>query len=235
MASTAPKRGREEERRISIRTLVIASVASLTAALVTSQLWSAGTPIAAAATPVIVALVSELLHRPTEVVAQRLTTQRTSSIPREPGRPGPPPPREPEPVPTWAPPESGGEPPSTQPVSVYGRRPRRGRKVAVGLVVATGLLGFAIAATALTVPELITGQSIGKRDNRSTLFGGHHRKKKQQEQQTTTPTGTTTQQQTTPTSTSTTPQKTTTQKQPKQQTTPQQTTPTTPQGGPAPP
>src|SRR3954471_2555605 len=76
MASHPQTRGREDERRLSIRTLVIASIASLTAALITSRFWSAGTPIAAAITPVLVSLVSEMLHRPTEKIAERLTSDR---------------------------------------------------------------------------------------------------------------------------------------------------------------
>jgi hypothetical protein len=67
---------REEERRLNSRTLTIASVASATAAAVTSQLWIAGTWIAAALTPVMVALISEALHRPTERVARAWTTER---------------------------------------------------------------------------------------------------------------------------------------------------------------
>jgi hypothetical protein len=41
---------REEERRLNTRTLTIASVASASAAAVTSQLWIAGTWLAAAVT-----------------------------------------------------------------------------------------------------------------------------------------------------------------------------------------
>ena len=67
---------REEERRFNVRTLVIASAASATAAVVTSQLWIAGTWLAAATTPVLVTLISELLHRPTDRIAERLTTDR---------------------------------------------------------------------------------------------------------------------------------------------------------------
>jgi hypothetical protein len=67
---------REEERRLNTRTLTIASVASATAAAVTSQLWIAGTWIAAALTPVLVALISEALHRPTERVARAWTAER---------------------------------------------------------------------------------------------------------------------------------------------------------------
>ena len=84
MASRPQTRGREDERRLSIRTLVIASIASLTAAIVTSHFWTAGTPIAAAVTPVLVSLVSELLHRPTEKIAERLTSDAPAL-----GRPAP--------------------------------------------------------------------------------------------------------------------------------------------------
>ena len=62
---------REDGRRLSLRTLTIASVASATAAVVTSLFWKGGTPIAAAVTPVIVAVVSEMLHRPATVIAAK--------------------------------------------------------------------------------------------------------------------------------------------------------------------
>src|SRR5215207_2448856 len=69
-------REREEERRLNLRTLVIASVASATAAAVTSQLWIHGTWIAAALTPALVALISEAMHRPTERLARAWTSDR---------------------------------------------------------------------------------------------------------------------------------------------------------------
>jgi hypothetical protein len=78
MASHSRTAEREEERRLNIRTLVIASVASAAAALLTSRLSTAGTWIAAAMTPVIVSLVSEMLHRPTERLAKSLTSDRRS-------------------------------------------------------------------------------------------------------------------------------------------------------------
>src|SRR5918999_391730 len=78
MSSHSRTAEREEERRLNMRTLVIASAASAAAALLTSQLWIAGTWIAAAMTPVIVSLVSELLHRPTERIARSFTGERGS-------------------------------------------------------------------------------------------------------------------------------------------------------------
>jgi hypothetical protein len=216
MSSPPRTREREEERRVSLRTLAIASIASATAALITSQFWAGGTPIAAAVTPVIVTLVSELLHRPTEAIARRVTVERTVILP-EAGAAAPPAKPDADKLPDRAPSEPGSE--AEAPIRVYGRQPQRRirprGKVAVGVVVTTAVLAFAIAAAALTLPELITGNSIGKGDRHTTLFGGRKSKKKQNEpEQQTSPT---TPGQTTPT----------TPEQKPQATTPTQTTPTT--------
>jgi hypothetical protein len=189
---------REEQRRLSIRTLAIASTASAAAAVVTSQFWVHGTWIAAAMTPVIVAVVSEMLHRPTEAVARKLTTDRPAIEHPLPG----PEPRRGEARPQVEP----------RPVTVYGSGgPSRRRKFALGLVGGTAALGFVIGGLALTVPELILGHSIGHRDRGSTLVPAKKKDKaKEQAPQ---------EQQTTPTQTQ--PQKTTpTQTQPQQKTTP---------------
>jgi hypothetical protein len=168
---------REEERRFNIRTLVIASVASATAAVVTSQLWTAGTWIAAATTPVLVALISELLERPTERIAGRLTSDRPVLPHSERERPS----REVEPLVRRSPPiPPTGEPPPARtpgefgpgPIRVYRTTtpPRRRRRIAVGAVLATGALALVIAVFALTVPELIAGGAIGKDDRGTTFF-----------------------------------------------------------------
>jgi hypothetical protein len=183
MSSPPRSQEREEERRLSIRTLAIASLASATAAILTSQFWVGGTPIAAAVTPVIVALVSEMLHRPTEAIARRVTSERTAILD---------PPVEEKPPSQGAPRrESTSEPP----VRVYStQRPALGRrrKIAVGVVATTAVLAFAIAAVALTVPELITGRSLVKSDRNTTLVPTKRNKdaeeKKQQQEQQTTPT-----------------------------------------------
>jgi len=230
MASQTRQREREESGRLSLRTLVIASAASATAALVTSQFWVRGTWIAAAMTPVIVAIVQEMLHRPTERIATALTSDREalaipprrrahSGVREELGAP-----RETEAGERAARREAerSARAAAEAPVSVYGRGtsgPRR-RKIALGAVAVTAFLAFAVAAVALTVPELITGQSLGGGDHATTFFGGKSRKKdtsqKQPEQKESTPQ----------------PQQTTQpqQKQPEeqQQTQPQETTPTTP-------
>jgi hypothetical protein len=165
--ASSPRTEREEERRHNIRTLVIASVASATAAAITSQLFIAGTWIAAAVTPVLVALVSELLNRPADRLSRARTAERSALSGDAPA------PRssQPAPPPRTASPSAPGEPP----VRIYRqpspRRPRR-RKLAIGAVLATGLLAFAIAAVTLTAGELLAGGSIGKGDRRTTFGGG---------------------------------------------------------------
>ena len=168
---------REEDRRLSIRTLIIASVASATAAIVTSLFWVGGTPIAAALTPVIVALVSELLHRPTERIAERLTTE-TAALPRETdvlpeaAGAGPPPPRE-EYEPRLAREEPYGVRAEEPEFRVYRSAPARSsRDIPWRAILVTAAAAFLIAAAALTLPELIAGQSVGGGDRNFTLFGG---------------------------------------------------------------
>ena len=266
MASPARSGTREEERRLSISTLVIASIASLTAAVVTSHFWLAGTPLAAAVTPVIVAIVSELLRKPTEVISQKLTTSdrtavapdRGSAVPQppeperradaaagagrrrvpaQPSRPG----RERLQEATSATVAKAGVPPAGG-MHVYRPTRTRRRRIAVGVVAATAVLAFAIAAAVLTLPELIAGQSLTKSSRHTTLFGGSARRTSStpttptptaptQSQPSTTPKGTTTNRTTTqPPSGGT-----NTQTQPKQSTQQQQQQPrqrsTTPSGG----
>jgi hypothetical protein len=174
MSSQPRSSGREEERRVNIRTLVIASIASAVAAVLTSQFWVQGTWMAAAVTPVIVALVSELLHRPTEVIAERVTSRGVNLLP---ATGGPAPSRRGEKAAPAEPGSEGG--PAAPPVRVYrsgtGKpvRPRSSRRrIAVGMVALTAVLAFAIAAIAMTGTELVTGGSIGKGEGDTTLFSG---------------------------------------------------------------
>src|SRR4051794_37318777 len=130
---------------LSMQTLVIASAASLAAALVTSRLFPAGTVFTAALTPVIVAMVSEMLHRPVNRVTELREARRTAV--RE---PGPLEPAEPE-------------------VRIHGHRPWG--RIHPRFVIATGLAAFLIAAAALTLPELLFGGAVANSD-RTTIFGG---------------------------------------------------------------
>ena len=193
---------------LSLRTLAIASAASLVAAMVTSRLFPPGTIYTAALTPVLVAAVSEVLSRPVDRVAQ---IRRRGTVAMDPAH-----------VLTFTPDAAekadlDAPPPSFEgPVRIHGRR-RRILHPKVWIV--TGLAAFAIAAAALTLPELIFGGAVAT-SHQTTLFGGGRRSTGTTKTETTT---TPTQSQTvTQTVTQTTP--TTTQQT---QTTLSQTTPTT--------
>jgi hypothetical protein len=170
---------REEERRLNTRTLAIASIASASAAAVTSQLWIAGTWVAAALTPVLVALISEAVHRPTERIARAWTTERgearmsraqtpTREEPAElTGTAGP--------VRVYRQTSQGAEP--ARRGTAAGTRLSRPmtlsrRRIAIGGVLATAGIAFLIALVAITAGDLVTGGSIGKGSHRTTFFSG---------------------------------------------------------------
>jgi hypothetical protein len=164
---------REEERRLNTRTLTIASVASASAAAVTSQLWIAGTWIAAALTPVLVAMISEAMHRPTERIARAWTSEREMRATQAatPTR------REPTTV-------SG----TAGPLRVYRQSGPRTtmltkRRIAIGTVAATAAIAFVVGIVALTTVDLVSGGSVGKGSGRSTLFSGSDRKEQPQQDQ----------------------------------------------------
>jgi hypothetical protein len=222
---------------LSLRTLAIASAASLTAAVVSSRLFPPGTIYASALTPVIVAAVSEVLNRPADRVAELRRQRRTLLM--EAARA----PRGEEGAALRGAPEfaqgasaddelrtpHGNGTGDTPPISVYG--PSKSRLLHPKVWIATGLTAFAIAAAALTLPELIFGGAVTTK-HRTTFFGGGRSSSSTKTQTTTTtktqtqtqktvtetvPTQTqtqTTQTQTTPTETQTTPTNTATQPAP---------------------
>ena len=166
--------------RLSPQTLIVASLASLTAAIVTSHFWRGGTPITAALTPVLVALASEIYRRPAERItrlssrAASSTRVRGSVAARDRVTAGPPAAH----LDDWAP--NGGRPTSRGwtcrssapgPVRVYRQQPDR--RLHIRIVLATALVAFAIAIAALTLPELIFGGSLASHA-RTTFFGGTH-------------------------------------------------------------
>jgi hypothetical protein len=179
---------REEERRLNTRTLTIASIASATAAAVTSQLWIAGTWIAAALTPVLVALISEAMHRPTERIAQAWTSERDARRSTSPAH-----------SPTRREPAAVTGTPG--PVRVYrqtphgateaepGRLALAGRRIPVRGVAMTAAVAFVVAIAALTTIDLVSGGSVGKGSGRTTFFSGNKSRAgdsaKQQEQEAT--------------------------------------------------
>ena len=243
--SSHARSSRAEERRLSIRPLIFASVGSAVAAILTSQFWIAGTPIAAALTPVIVALVSELLHRPTERIAQRLTTdvpalRESDTLPEAAGA-GPPPraeERDPRPAreapmadprrdPARRPPP-GARPPRTGAAPEYRvhRTSAPASRLPWKVILVTAAAAFAIAAAVLTLPELIAGQSLSGDDRDTTFFGGGRSDDREApaEQETEPQQTEETEQETEPETEQ--PDRTV----PAPPTTPEQTTPTTPQG-----
>ena len=179
---------------MNMRTLTIASSASAAAAAVTSQLWIAGTWIAAALTPVLVAFISEAMHRPTERIARAWTTERgearvmsaqtpTREEPAElTGTPGP--------VRVYK--QSGGRSRLSE-----GRPTLSRRRIAIGGVLATAGIAFLIAIVAITAADLATGGSIGKGSHRSTFFSGDKKSQDSGQKQDTTeePSSTQTEQQ----------------------------------------
>src|SRR4051794_9296065 len=115
------------------------------------------------------------------------------------------------------------------PITYHGRS-TRSRLLHPKVWIATGLVAFAVAAAALTLPELIFGGAVATR-HRTTFFGGGGGSSSTQTHTTSTPTTTTTQPQTTVTQTvpaQTPTQTTTTQTQTTPTDTGTQTTPATP-------
>jgi hypothetical protein len=213
---------REEERRLNTRTLTIASVASASAAAVTSQLWIAGTWIAAALTPVLVALISEALHRPTERVARAWTAEREPRGSRAEPR---------------AHSATRAEPTAVTgtagPVRVYrqtergvteserGRPTLAGRRIPWRAVLLTAAAAFAIAVATITVIDLASTGSVnttplGRTGGSRAKGSDQPQPQKQKDQQS-------------PAQKTTTAEQTPTTTQPDQQTPQSDTAPTTPQ------
>jgi hypothetical protein len=122
---------------LSATTLAIASLSSLAAALIVHKFWQAGAFVGAAVTPVIVALVSEGLRRPVDVVKSRATTVNPPPVVTE---------RRDDPFGIW---------------EDQQKAPRGRRRLHVGLAVATGLVAFVIAGFLLTGAELVLGGASG--------------------------------------------------------------------------
>jgi hypothetical protein len=141
----------------SLLTLAIASASSVVAAIVVSRIWGPGTIIGAAATPVIVTFVGELLKKP----AEKITVVRVSPTGTQVHeRAAPTSERD---VPLSPPPAPGMAAPSEH----------RSRRRPLAIALATGLLAFVIGAVVLTSSELVLGNaSVASGDRRTTLGGG---------------------------------------------------------------
>jgi hypothetical protein len=159
---------REQSGGLSITTLLVASGSAAAAAVIVPLFWEKGSLVAAAITPVIVALTSEGLKKPVEKVQTVGVWRRTpqGTVVRQPGSDFEV--HDPEEERLEVDPERTDDP--------FGLREpeRRGfltrRRVVVALL--TGLLAFGIAAFVVTASELaIFGDSVS-RDHRTTFFGG---------------------------------------------------------------
>jgi hypothetical protein len=181
----------KDREGLSLQTLVIAAIASATAAVVVSKFWQDGTVVAAAMTPVIVSITREMLHRPMQSEVVKRAASRVTELPpgrvltgaaarsedvrrRGPTASQPPPPT-----------SNGAGQSDVTPGDVVLSHPRRTystsgaggsrsrlRGPRMKLAVVTGLIAFVIAALVLTVPELLFGGSVSSGESRTTLFGG---------------------------------------------------------------
>ena len=191
---------------LSLRTLAIASAASLTAAMVAKRFFPPGTIYASAFTPIIVAAVSEMLNRPAERVSEFRRQRRTLVVEAQRQRVA-----HGESTPLGSDPrfaedeELSGNGVPTAPLLIERRPRRRLRDIHPKVWVATGLAAFVIAVAVLTLPELIFGGAVAS-NSRTTFFGGGSGQSTQSQKQTsTTPASTQTQTTTTVTQTVTTP------------------------------
>ena len=168
---------RKQSSGLSLTTLLIAGAASATAAFVVPMFWQTGTVFAAAMSPIIVAVVTELLKKPVDTVSAvtartksgaRFTTTRSAvRVPDREDAPFDPL----APAPTE---ELQALPPrTTTQRAVHRRRRLTGRQWKLALL--TGLAAFACVAVLFTVTELVAGDPVTRDTGRTTFFGGRHR------------------------------------------------------------
>lgn len=159
-----PSQSSEPEQpssRPSVLTLAIASASSVVAAIVVSRIWGPGTVIGAAATPVIITLVGELLKKP----AEKITVVRVSPTGTEVHERS-----------------VRGDGAASADRAAHGelsqRSVHRSRRRPVAIALATGLLAFVIGAVVLTSSELVLGDSsVASGGKRTTVFGGGTRER----------------------------------------------------------
>jgi hypothetical protein len=183
----SPPQEEKKPSAISLQTLAISSAAAATAAILVPLFWTKGSVIATATTPIVVALVSELLRKPATVI--------TTSTPRVSRRTG-----------TGAavreeqPTGTGARGPGPEQVSRWGteddpfglREPEKPRRrFPWRIAVITGLIAAVIGAGVVTASELaIFGNQVGDSQRRTGLFGGTPRSTPDEEEATPTPTAT---------------------------------------------
>jgi hypothetical protein len=151
----------KQKSSISVQTLVISAAAAVAAAVVVPMIWERGTLIATAMTPVIVAVVSEALRKPAEVITATTKRSATGLAVRSPDRFDPLPPEEREQAPDVR---------EDDPFGLRGPvRPRVSHHWKLAL--ATGACAFVLAVVFLTGSELVFGGPATKDSGRTTFFG----------------------------------------------------------------
>ena len=151
---------------LSATTLAIASVSSVVAAYFIHTFWSGGAILGAGITPVIVAIVSESLKKPTQRITAIREERRTRSTVSR---------RTPDDVPVAPPPELE----RPDPYGIWQDDRKSGfhwvRGRALKLAIVTGLAAFAIAAFVVTGADLVFGSGSGGGDRLKIVPGTQER------------------------------------------------------------
>ena len=151
----------KQKSSISVQTLVISAAAAVAAAVIIPMIWERGTLIATAMTPVIVALVSEGLRKPAEVITATTKRSATGLAVRSPERFEP------------LPPDERDHAPAVREDDPFGLRAPAPRRVTRHwkVALATGGCAFVLAVVFLTGSELVFGGPATKDGGRTTFFG----------------------------------------------------------------
>jgi len=194
MTASATSGPRSSSSKVDTQTLFVTAVASAIAAYACSKLWAPGTLVAAAFTPVVVAILKDVVGRSTDVVTRAVPVRGVVRSAAKPPSDGADAPTEIQPPPYIPPvvgapfgdplapllmqpplPDDVGEDPTArvpQPGQVTYHDGGNGRRKGLRVAIVTGLLGFLVATVVLTVPELVAGGSAAGNGRGTTLFGG---------------------------------------------------------------
>ncbi|MDA0168985.1 hypothetical protein OJ998_07800 [Solirubrobacter taibaiensis] len=155
---------KQEKGGLQLSTLLISSLSAVAAAVVVPYFWERGSLIAVAVTPIVVALVTEALNRPTKVITKAAprVTRRTAAHDAHEVKGV----EEPERVARWG---DDDDPFGLR--TPQRSKQRRGFPWRLGIV--TGLVAAVIGAGVVTASELaIFGHSVGEKGRSTSVFGG---------------------------------------------------------------
>ena len=176
---------------LSLKTLVIAGAASATAAFLVPLIWETGTVFAAAMTPIIVTITTELLRRPADTVSA--VAKRTTAVPSAVARrvePVQEPHDEFDPLAPPPPEDVAHLRTRTTERTVHAPR-RRLNSRQWRLALGTGVLAFLCAVIFVTGSQLLAGRSIGgDNGNSTTFFSGNSRRSTDKDDEKASPTPT---------------------------------------------